>query len=327
MPLTSRGRVVASAAREGRPRSAGCRRAARTVPRSRPYHWPGPCRAGRGSRVGDVVRPGSARAAAGSCWRPGRAAPTGKPVSRVTTMPRYPAASARDTRLAARSRSVGRVRARRTRGAVELRGDVLQRVDGERRTRSSGCRCAPPLRRRPGRRARPGRRCRLRRWAPSAGQRQSHPEQLHRQVAPGRADEHPRDQAPPPERADIRPLGMLAARAASRVRQRRRRQGLLRPGLELRERHREARHDPGQPGPVGSPADNRRKRAAVWSSGLSSEAPGRSTTSSLQTLLHPRGDPTTRAAARAPGRLPRRPGRRRTTAGTIASIRCSPGSA
>ena len=80
--------------------------------------------------------------------------------------------------------------------------------------------------------------------------RQPHPEQFHRQVAPGRADEHARDQAPLGERADVGPLGVLAARAAGHVGQHRRRQRPFGPGLELGERHREAGQDPLQPGQV-----------------------------------------------------------------------------
>ena len=80
--------------------------------------------------------------------------------------------------------------------------------------------------------------------------RQPHPEQFHGQVTLGRADEHARDQAPLGERADVGPLGVLAARAAGHVGQHRRRQRPLGPRLELGGRHREAGQDPLQPGQV-----------------------------------------------------------------------------
>ncbi len=76
--------------------------------------------------------------------------------------------------------------------------------------------------------------------------RQGQAEQLHRQVAVGGTDEHARDQAPVIERLPVRPLRALVARAAGDVGPHRRRHGLLGPGLQFREDHRQRGRHPAQ---------------------------------------------------------------------------------
>ena len=80
--------------------------------------------------------------------------------------------------------------------------------------------------------------------------RQAQAEQVHRQVALARADQHPWHQAPLAEGGHVGALRVLVARAAGDVRQDRRRQRVRGAGLKLGERHRQARHRPAKAGEV-----------------------------------------------------------------------------